>query len=252
MNLVVNARDAMPRGGQLTIETGTRVFDDQYAQQHLDVQAARYAMMAVSDNGCGMTPEIQAQIFEPFFTTKPVGKGTGLGLATVHGIVRQSGGHVYVYSEPERGTSFKVYLPTIEQPEAEPVADGEREAPRGSETVLVVEDEDALREIIRICLVESGYTVLPAANASEAEDVSARHEQPIHLLVTDVVMPGLGGSDLAKRLSARRPAMKVLYISGYTDDAVVVREVLTGDKPFLEKPFTPDILARRVREVLGR
>jgi PAS domain S-box-containing protein len=251
MNLAVNARDAMPRGGRILVETRAVQFDAKYAHLHPGVEPGSYVMLAVSDTGSGMTPEIRDQIFEPFFTTKEDGKGTGLGLATVHGIVKQSGGHIYVYSEPGRGSTFKVHLPAaIGETDAPPAE--ELPAPRGAETILVVEDEAALRQIVREVLEESGYTVLDAAHGMAAHELCTRTPGTIDLLITDVVMPGIGGSELAALLRGERPDMRVLYISGYTDDAVVVHEVMTGNMPFLAKPFTPADLARKVREVLDR
>jgi CheY-like chemotaxis protein len=195
---------------------------------------------------------VQEHIFEPFFTTKEAGKGTGLGLATVHGIVTQSGGSIFVYSEPGRGTTFKVYLPAVDEEAPAAPSAPEEELARGSETVLVVEDEGALGEILTECLTSNGYQVLQAQHGLAAMEVAERHPGPIHLLLTDVVMPGMGGPEVARQLTARRPDMKVLYMSGYTDDAVVVHGVRTVDMPFLEKPFTAEGLARKVREVLDR
>jgi PAS domain S-box-containing protein len=252
MNLAVNARDAMPKGGRLTIETSNADLDDAYRRQHPGVSAGRYVMLAVSDTGLGMPPEVKAHIFEPFFTTKEPGKGTGLGLATVHGIVKQSGGHIWVYSEPEHGTSFKIYIPRADQA-AESVEPGTvaTELPRGTETVLLVEDEGALRELVSECLESLGYTILDARHGAEALKVCERHDGPIHLLITDVVMPGMSGRELAAQLLSTRPRTRVLYMSGYTDDAVVLHGVLAEDVAFLQKPFTELTLARKVREVLG-
>jgi PAS domain S-box-containing protein len=252
MNLVVNARDAMPTGGRLLIETGRATFDAAYAAAHAGVELGSYVMVAVSDTGEGMTPEVRAQIFEPFFTTKGAGKGTGLGLATVHGIVRQSGGHVFVYSEPGRGSTFKIYFPAVEESLQPARPPKEEEAPRGTETILVVEDEAALRDILRECLEAGGYRVLEAADGLAALKLAESQAGPIDLLVTDVVMPGMGGSEIARQLAAQRPDLKVLYMSGYTDDAVVLHGVLGAEVPFLEKPFTAASLARKIREVLDR
>jgi two-component system, cell cycle sensor histidine kinase and response regulator CckA len=252
MNLVVNARDAMPRGGHLLIETGVADLDERYAATHAGVTPGRHTVLSVTDDGEGMTPEVVNRIFEPFYTTKEAGKGTGLGLATVHGIVKQSGGHVFVYSEPGCGTSFKVYLPADAEKPGPVTPAAEEEPPRGCETVLVVEDEAALRDILRESLNELGYEVLAARHGAAAIEISQHRSGPIHLLLTDVVVPGIGGTEIARQLSAYRPEIKVLYMSGYTDDAVILKGVLTAEMPFLGKPFTIAALARKVREVLDR
>jgi PAS domain S-box-containing protein len=250
VNLAVNARDAMPRGGRLTIETRDAELGAEYAATHPDVRPGRYVLLAVSDTGTGIAADVLPHVFEPFFTTKGVGEGTGLGLATVYGIVKQSGGHVEVYSEVGRGTAFKVYLPRIETPgEAGPPA-AARPAPRGTETVLVVEDDPAVRALTCQVLRAAGYAVLEAGGGEAAAGLAAAHPDPIHLLVTDVVMPGVGGRDLAGQLAARAPALRVLYVSGYTEDAVVRHGVLQAGVHFLQKPFSPLALARKVREVL--
>ncbi len=251
MNLVVNARDAMPHGGNLTIETGNVVLDENYARQHLEVTPGPHVMLAVSDTGHGMAPEIRTRIFEPFFTTKEQGKGTGLGLATVFGIVKQSGGSIWVYSEPGQGTAFKVYFPRFEGDE-QPAGLLKKASQilRGSETILLVEDEESLRRLAREFLEASGYRVIEAQNSSDALRISEQHQGPIHLMLTDVVMPGLGGQELAERLAPARPETKVLYISGYTEQAINQHGVLDAGAAFLQKPFTPDDLRRKVREVL--
>ncbi len=251
MNLVVNARDAMPRGGKLTIETANAELDESYALEHPAVVAGPYVMLAVSDSGVGMDAATQARIFEPFFTTKEKGKGTGLGLATVYGIVKQSGGNIWLYSEPGRGTTFKIYLPRVDQPLELPTpTPAARETPRGTETVLLVEDDDAVRALARKMLAAHGYTVLAAPSGADALELAASHAGPIHLLVTDVVLPGISGRELAIRFQSVRPGLKVLYTSGYTDDAVVHHGVLDAGIAFLQKPFTSGALARKVRETL--
>jgi CheY-like chemotaxis protein len=253
LNLAVNARDAMPQGGKLTIETSNVYLDEEYATHHVTVAPGPYVMLAVSDTGTGMDEKIRGRIFEPFFTTKEASKGTGLGLSTVYGIVKQSGGNIWVYSEEGRGTTFKVYLPRVDEgaQEYRPSrgASGELE---GTETVLLAEDEEEVRNLTRQVLEMYGYTVLAAANGDAALSTCERHAGPIHLLITDVVMPAVGGRELAERLTLLRPEMKVLYMSGYTDDAIVHHGVLNEGMNFIEKPFAPDALARKVREVLGQ
>jgi len=253
MNLAVNARDAMPAGGKLTIETANVEHDPDSAREREAAPVRRFVMLAVSDTGIGMDEATKARIFEPFFTTKEAGKGTGLGLATVYGIVQQSGGFIWVYSEPGHGTTFKIYLPQVEasaQGRAASAAPGD--LPRGTETVLLVEDAAAVRAVTRQVLERQGYTVLEAANGAAALQTAAGHPGPIHLLLTDVVMPVLSGRQLADQLAKVRPDAKVLYASGYTDDAVVRHGVLEGGISYLQKPFTADSLARKVREVLDR
>jgi PAS domain S-box-containing protein len=250
VNLAVNARDAMPDGGKVTIETANVDLDEGFAQAHLGSLPGSYAMLAVTDTGQGMDASVRAHLFEPFFTTKEVGKGTGLGLATVYGIVKQSGGYISVYSEPGRGSSFKIYLPRIETPADAPASAQKGGPARGSETVLVVEDEPAVLTLSRRALEAQGYVVLAASDAAAALRVVERHGGTIHLLLTDVVMPGLSGRELADRLAAQRPGIRVLYMSGYPGDAVVQHGTLPSGSAFLQKPFSPDGLARKVRDVL--
>jgi PAS domain S-box-containing protein len=251
MNLAVNARDAMPLGGKLTIETANVHLKEPRVRDRLVMASGRYAMLAVSDTGVGMDAATQARVFEPFFTTKEIGKGTGLGLATVYGIVKQSGGYIFVYSEPGRGATFKVYLPRVEET-AEAV--GKEAAPsplpRGTETILLVEDEPGVRTLACTALLLQGYTVLEARHGIEALLISHQQAGPIHLLVTDVVMPQMSGREVVKQLVAQRPSLKTLYVSGYAEDAIVHHGVLDPGTFFLQKPFTPETLARKVREVL--
>jgi two-component system, cell cycle sensor histidine kinase and response regulator CckA len=251
LNLAVNARDAMPDGGRLLIETGAITLDEALATALPEVTPGRYAVLSVSDTGTGMAPEVAARAFEPFFTTKEPGEGTGLGLATVYGIVRQAGGHVTLYSEPGLGTMFRVYLPliTADAGDAEPLPPV-RSMPRGTETILLVEDEETVRNLAQLVLERCGYTVLSAANGREALRVAQGHARAIALLVTDVVMPLMAGRALAERMATIRPDMRVLYMSGYTDDAVLRHGVIQEGAAFLQKPFLPSALATRVREVL--
>jgi two-component system, cell cycle sensor histidine kinase and response regulator CckA len=251
MNLVVNARDAMPKGGRLTIETASVELDSTYARDHVTVKPGPYVMLAVSDTGIGMSPETQAHIFEPFFTTKESGHGTGLGLSTVYGIVKQSGGYIWVYSEPGKGSTFKVYLPRVEAPAEKNIEPAKIPAARkGNETVLLVEDEEAVRELTEMILTTNGYAVLSAKSAAEAEEFSAHHSGEIHLVLTDIMMPGTSGRELARRIVARHPRARVLYMSGYTDNVLAQGGVLEEGVSFLQKPFTPAVLAQKVRDVL--
>jgi PAS domain S-box-containing protein len=251
VNLAVNARDAMPGGGHLTIETGNVVLDEDYTARHFDVPPGQYVVLAVSDDGIGMSGEVKAHLFEPFFTTKEPGKGTGLGLATVFGIVRGSGGHIGCYSEEGRGTTIRVYLPRVQGAAPSAVRrDESGDLPRGSETIFLVEDDASVRELAARVLRQQGYTVLEAANGAEALRLARERGEPVHLLLTDVVMPGLSGEALAEQLIQIRPGLKVLFMSGYTDDAISHRGVLEPGVSFLQKPFGPPALARKVRAVL--
>jgi two-component system, cell cycle sensor histidine kinase and response regulator CckA len=250
MNLAVNSRDAMPRGGQLTIETRNVELDESFSRLHLSVTPGPYVMLAVSDTGAGMDEATRECIFEPFFTTKEKGKGTGLGLSMVYGIVKQNNGSIWVYSEPGQGTAFKIYLPRIaEAVELEQIAFAEPAA-RGTETLLIVEDEEAVCAMVKQILLSAGYQVLTAINGGEALMLLERRREPVHLLLTDVVMPGMSGRELADRLLAIHPEMKVLYMSGYTDDAIVHHGVLDPGAHFIGKPFTMMAVQQRVREVL--
>jgi two-component system, cell cycle sensor histidine kinase and response regulator CckA len=249
INLVVNARDAMPEGGRITIETGVADLGDEYAHAHLGVQPGRYVCISVTDTGCGMAQSTQSHIFEPFFTTKEVGKGTGLGLSTIYGIVKQNNGSIWVYSEPGKGSAFKIYLPAVdEQPQAEP-SGGRVALERGDETILLVEDEPGLRDMAQELLKGQGYTVLPAADSHEAMRICTGHAGPVHLLLTDVVLPTASGHELARRLLRLRSQIRVLFMSGYPAETVQ-RGLVEPGAVFLEKPFTPDALARKVRQAL--
>jgi CheY-like chemotaxis protein len=256
MNLAVNARDAMPLGGVLTIQTANVELDEQYVSTHFGATVGPHVVLTVSDTGVGMSPEVQARLFEPFFTTKEVGKGTGLGLATVHGIVARSGGSIGVYSEPGKGTSVKVYFPRAEASADAPL---QASAPattaaaplRGNaETVLVVEDADVLRLVTKELLERQGYTVLVAANADEALAVFDRQRR-IDVLLTDVVMPGASGPELTAQLKARRPDLKVIYMSGYTEEAIGRHGVSSSADAFLHKPFTSETLGQKLRDALA-
>jgi PAS domain S-box-containing protein len=253
MNLVVNARDAMPEGGRLVVETCNTDLDANYAVDHVSVRPGRYVMLAVSDSGVGMDRQTVAHIFEPFFTTKESGRGTGLGLSTVYGIVKQSGGYIWVYSEPGKGSTFKVYLPRVDEG-SETVAAGQAapRSQRGTETILIVEDEEAVRELIQTVLTEKGYDVIPSLDPQHAEQIAARFPGDIHLLLTDMVMPGTSGRELADRISAKRKGIRVLFMSGYTDNVITSGGMLEEGLAFLQKPFSPAALVQKVREVLSQ
>ncbi|MFN2530865.1 MAG: PAS domain S-box protein [Pyrinomonadaceae bacterium] len=251
LNLVVNARDAMPRGGKLTVETARVSLDAEHARTHVGAVPGEYVLLAVSDTGTGISPEIQKRVFEPFFSTKEMGKGTGLGLSTVHGIVNQSGGTVWLYSEIDRGSTFKVYLPVVANPaEAVEPKQTSPEVRQGHETILLVEDEEMVRNLSCEILESHGYRVLTAANGEEASRLCDVYTGTIDLMITDVVMPQMSGRELAELVESKRPRMPVLYMSGYTDDAIVRHGVLEDSMPFLQKPFMPEALARKVRESL--
>jgi two-component system, cell cycle sensor histidine kinase and response regulator CckA len=250
MNLVVNARDAMPRGGSLTIETANVTLDENYAGRHIAVRPGPYVLLAVSDTGGGMDEATKSRLFEPFFTTKEPGKGTGLGLSTVFGIVKQSGGSVQVYSEMGTGSSVKVYLPRIDQKVSLEREGRRKPALKGSETILLVEDDEMVRTLVRETLEREGYKVIDSADPVEAQRISDNYRGRIDLLIADVVMPKLSGRELSRNLTDRRPDLKVLYMSGYTDSAIVNSGILQKEVAFLQKPFTPGQLSAKVREVI--
>jgi nitrogen-specific signal transduction histidine kinase len=251
-NLAVNARDAMPQGGKLTIETDNVDFDETYAMVHAEIQPGHYVLLAVSDTGIGMDAQTQSHVFEPFFTTKEPGKGTGLGLATVYGIAKQNNGHISVYSEPDHGTTLKIYLPCVEElaPAPQPQQDSDTTM-RGTETVLLVENEDIVRALALRVLRMYGYTVLEAHDGDAALLICEQYQATIHLLITDLVMPQMNGHQLAMRLTSLRPELRVLYTSGYTDNAIIHHGALDSDAAFLQKPFTPAMLVSKLRDVLG-
>ncbi len=252
LNLVVNARDAMPTGGRLLVATANVELNERFPLAHSGVPQGRYVMLSVSDTGIGMSPEVMSHVFEPFFTTKQIGQGTGLGLATVYGIVKQSGGHIEVESTVGLGTTFRVYLPRIEEP---PVPDGGSSSPhalRGTETVLLVEDEEAVRQVTKLILEQHGYSVLVASDGSQGIEVSRNYSGTIHLVLTDLMMPNISGRMLAESIMATRPGVRVLFMSGYTDDILVRQEVGSSAADFLQKPFTLEVLRRKVREILDR
>jgi CheY-like chemotaxis protein len=251
MNLAINARDAMPQGGKLVIETANADLDRDYTAGHPPVQPGRYIMLTVSDTGSGMDAETKARIFEPFFTTKEMGKGTGLGLAIVYGVVKQSNGYIWVYSEPGQGATFRIFLPRVEEtPETIGPRSSEATLPNGTETILLVEDEQSLRTIARLFLEGKGYTILEAASGQQAMEIARQHAGQIHLLLTDVIMPGMNGRELAEAVAASRAGIKLLYMSGYTDELVTQQGILNPGLQLLEKPFTRESLLSRVRAVL--
>jgi len=251
VNLAVNARDAMPNGGKLVIELTNALLDKDFVENHFEAEAGEYVLLTVSDTGCGMSNKVKARIFEPFFTTKAMGKGTGLGLATVFGIVKQAGGTIWVYSEEEIGTTFKIYLPLAKETTvSRSRQETEEVLPSGSETILLVEDNANVRELIRYTLEGLGYALLEAENASEALQGFEAYPDHIHLLITDVIMPGMSGKELAGQLVERQPNLIVLFISGYTGQVIAQQGVLEPGVEFLQKPFSPATLAQKVRDVL--
>ncbi|MCS6975563.1 MAG: response regulator [Gemmatales bacterium] len=253
VNLVLNARDAMPRGGTITISTGNDELTRSQVRRLSDVRAGPYAVLTVTDTGCGMDEATLARVFEPFFTTKVQGKGTGLGLATAYGIVKQSGGHIEVESEPGQGTTFRVYLPIAEESiPTVPVAQELTRTPVGTETVLLAEDEAAVRSLLRRTLEQKGYVVLEACNGKEALQLCREHDGPIHVLLTDVVMPHLNGPELARQVQLLHPDVRVIFLSGYADSAVLQRGLDQSQAVFVPKPFRPETIIRMVREVLDR
>jgi CheY-like chemotaxis protein len=252
MNLVVNARDAMPNGGKLIVESANARLDDDYCRMHSEVVPGDYVMLAVSDSGVGMTAEVKARIFEPFFTTKAAGQGTGLGLSTCHGIIKQSGGSISVYSEPGVGSTFRIYFPVSHEPiETQPVRERSARITRGDETILLVEDEPMVRELGVLALSSLGYRVIEASNGVEALNrLQKLGTSAIGLIVTDVVMPEMGGRELAKRARELEPSMRILFSSGYTSDAIEHSQLLEEGTYFLPKPYTMTMLADKIREVL--
>jgi len=251
MNLVVNAKDAMSAGGTLTIQTEKIVVDENHHRGPTFIRPGHYVMLSVSDTGMGMDKETQSRIFEPFFTTKEKGKGTGLGLSTVYGIVKQTGGYVMVQSEAGRGATFQIYLPRVDGVAEKHSVPVPHAALGGNETVLLVEDEESVRQLVRETLASKGYEVMEAENGEDGVAIAARHNGKIDLVITDVVMPGMGGRELVKQLAQTRPETKVLYLSGYTEDAIVSEGTIESGAAFLQKPFTLQNLSRKVREVLG-
>ncbi|MBD3265557.1 response regulator, partial [bacterium] len=254
MNLVVNARDAMPLGGRLWLETQNIMLDEAYCRHQSDCEPGNYVMLSVSDTGMGMDAETLNRAFDPFFTTKETGKGTGLGLSTVYGIVKQSNGHVAIYSEEKIGTTFKVFLPTHAVPieSSTNMADKEKENLKGTETILVVEDEKAVRDLLLHVLGQHGYTVFQARDCQQAFDLEQEYKESIHLILTDVVLPNKSGREIVEKVRQNRPSIQVLYMSGYTDDAIVQHGVLEEGLEFIQKPFETKRLLRKIREILDR
>jgi CheY-like chemotaxis protein len=251
MNLVVNAKDAMPKGGKIVIQTSEARLEESAGREHGLIIPGTYVLLSVGDNGAGMDRETQSRVFEPFFTTKEKGKGTGLGLSTVYGIVKQSGGYIFADSILGRGTTFRIYLPRVEDPAESASANHQAHvAGGGSETVLLVEDEESVRQLVHETLQARGYRVIEAENGEAGLRVAAEHTGTIDLMITDVVMPGMNGRELAKRLAASRPQIKVLYLSGYTEEAIIQEGGMEPGTAFLQKPFTLQVLSRKVREVL--
>jgi nitrogen-specific signal transduction histidine kinase len=251
LNLAVNARDAMPHGGKLRIETSDVELDEVFARMHPPIEPGLYVSLVVSDTGVGMAPETQAHIFEPFFTTKEVGKGTGLGLATVYGVIKQSGGYIWVTSEPGKGATFQIYLPLVqERQEPAPVPTVHEDVPFGTETILIAEDEKEVREIAREFLVLSGYTVLEARDGEEALKIAASHAGPIHVLITDMIMPAVGGRELAERISESRPETRIIYMSGYAEYGGEGKTGVEEGGILLTKPFTRMGIVRMVNDIL--
>jgi nitrogen-specific signal transduction histidine kinase/ActR/RegA family two-component response regulator len=251
MNLALNARDAMPDGGRLTLQTENVELEQTYSSHQIRIEPGSYVMLSVSDTGVGIEPGDLPHIFEPFFTTKPVGKGTGLGLSTVYGIVKQSGGYIWAYSDAGKGTTFKVYLPRVDQAaESLEIEKPASEAYLGAETILLVEDEEGVRSLIQLVLRRSGYTVLEAHNAEEALKLCESLTSPIHLLLTDLILPRMTGRELAERIGALRPGIRTLFMSGYTDDEILKHGVLDSRKAFLQKPFSMESMLQKIREVL--
>jgi CheY-like chemotaxis protein len=251
MNLVVNAKDAMPGGGKIMIRTSNIELDNSYRREHTYIQPGPYIMLSVSDTGCGMDKETQSRIFEPFFTTKEKGKGTGLGLSTVYGIIKQSGGYIFAQSEVGHGTTFRIFLPRVDEPaDCNNIIRRARADTRGSETVLLVEDEESVRHLVRDTLQSRGYTVIDAGDGEEALLIVSKQSGAIHLMITDVVMPGINGQELAKEILKTHPATKVLFLSGYAEDTIR-QQALPPGTAFLQKPFTLQTLLRKTREVLG-